>query len=75
VPLDGYLRYRQSFHRAPQALVHHVALRPDRDSVWICHRGAEVARYLRSYEPGTWSPPPRLRRGRFTPRRLSGASS
>ena len=62
VPLDGYLRYRQSFYRAPQGLVHQrVALRADRDSVWICHRGAEVARCLRSYEPGTWSPLPRLR--------------
>jgi transposase len=62
VPLDGYLRYRQSFYRAPEALVHQRAdLRADRDSVWICHRGAEVARYPRCYEPGTWSPPPRLR--------------
>jgi transposase len=62
VPLDGYLRYRQSFYRAPEALVHQRAcLRADRDSVWICHRGAEVARYPRSYEPGSWSPPPRLR--------------
>jgi transposase len=62
VPLDGYLRYRQSFYRAPEALVHQRAcLRADRDSVWICHRGAEVARYARCYEPGTWSPPPRLR--------------
>jgi transposase len=62
VPLDGYLRYRQSFYRAPEALVHQRAdLCADRDSVWICHRGAEVARYARSYEPGSWSPPPRLR--------------
>jgi transposase len=62
VPLDGYLRYRQSFYRAPEALVHQRAdLRADRDAVWICHRGAEVARYARSYEPGSWSPPPRLR--------------
>jgi transposase len=62
VPLDGYLRYRQSFYRAPEALVHQrVCLRADRDSVWICHRGAEVARYPRSYEPGSWLPPPRLR--------------
>ena len=57
VPLDGYLRYRQSFYRAPQALVHQrVELRADRDAVWICHRGSEVARYPRSYEPGFWSP-------------------
>lgn len=62
VPLDGYLRYRQSFYRAPEALVHQrVALRADRDQVWICHRGAEVARYPRCYEPGSWLPAPRLR--------------
>jgi transposase len=62
VPLDGYLRYRQSFYRAPEALVHQrVVLRADRDSVWITHRGAELARYPRSYEPGAWSPAPRLR--------------
>jgi len=62
VPLDGYLRYRQSFYRAPDALVHQrIVLRADRDSVWICHHGAELARYQRSYEPGSWSPPPRLR--------------
>jgi transposase len=62
VPLDGYLRYRQSFYRAPEALVHQRAcLRADRDSVWITHRCREVARYARSYEPGSWSPPPRLR--------------
>jgi transposase len=62
VPLDGYLRYRGSFYRAPEALVHQrVALRADRDRVWICHRGAEVASYPRSYEPGSWQPAPRLR--------------
>lgn len=62
VPLDGYLRFRQSFYRAPEALVHErVELRADRDTVWIAHRGEEVARYLRSYEPGTWLPEPRLR--------------
>jgi transposase len=62
VPLDGYLRYRGCFYRAPEALVHRrVTLRADRDWVWICHRGAEVARYPRSYEPGSWSPAPRLR--------------
>jgi len=44
VPLDGYLRYRSSFHRAPEALVHQrVTVRADRDSVWITHRDAEVA--------------------------------
>ncbi len=49
VPLDGYLRYRQSFYRAPEPLVHQrVALRADRDWVWIEHRGAEVGRYARS---------------------------
>jgi transposase len=62
VPLDGYLRYRGCFYRAPEALVHQrVALRADRDRVWICHRGVEVARYPRSYEPGSWQPAPRLR--------------
>jgi transposase len=62
VPLDGYLRYRQSFYRAPEALVHQRAcLRADRDAVWIEHRGQEVARYPRSYEPGSWLPAPRLR--------------
>jgi transposase len=62
VPLDGYLRYRQSFYRAPEQLVHQrVVLRADRDSVWICHRGQEIARYPRSYEPGEWQPAPRLR--------------
>jgi transposase len=62
VPLDGYLRYRQSFYRAPEALVHQrVELRADRDTVWIAHHGEEVARYLRSYEPGSWLPAPRLR--------------
>jgi transposase len=62
VPLDGYLRYRQSFYRAPEALVHQRAcLRADRDAVWIEHRGQEVARYPRSYEPGSWLPAPGLR--------------
>jgi transposase len=62
VPTDGYLRYRQSFYRAPEALVHErVELRADRDTVWISHHGEEVARYLRSYEPGSWRPAPRLR--------------
>jgi transposase len=62
VPLDGYLRYRQSFYRAPEALVHQRAyLRADRDSVWLEYRGTEVARYPRSYEPGSWLPAPRLR--------------
>jgi transposase len=62
VPTDGYLRFRQSFYRAPEALVHErVELRADRDTVWIVHRGEEVARYLRSYEPGSWLPAPRLR--------------
>jgi hypothetical protein len=35
-----------------------VELRFDRDQVWICHRGLEVARYERSYEQGVWLPPP-----------------
>jgi transposase len=62
VPTDGYLRFRQSFYRAPEALVHErVALRADRDTVWIVHRGEEVAHYLRSYEPGSWLPAPRMR--------------
>lgn len=62
VPLDGYLRYRQSFYRAPETLVHQRAcLRADRDSVWIEHRGQVVARYARCYEPGSWLPAPKLR--------------
>jgi IstB-like ATP binding protein/Mu transposase, C-terminal domain len=62
VLLDGYLRYRGSFYRTPEALVHQrVTLHDDRDCVWFCHRGQEVARYPRSYEPGSWSPAPRLR--------------
>jgi transposase len=63
VPLDGYLRHSRCFYRAPERLVHErVELRFDRDQVWLCHRGAEVARYERSYEDGVWLPPPRLRR-------------
>ncbi|MGH2844423.1 MAG: IS21 family transposase [Thermoleophilaceae bacterium] len=59
VPLDGYLRHRGCFYRAPERLVHErVELRFDRDQVWICHRGVEVARYERSYEEGVWLPPP-----------------
>ncbi len=62
VPLDGYLRYRGSFYRAPEALVHQrVVLHADRDQVWICHRGQVVTRYRRSYEPGGWHPAPRMR--------------
>jgi hypothetical protein len=62
VPLDGYLRHHRNFYRAPERLVHErVELRFDRDSVWICHRGAEVARYQRSYEQGLWLPPPIMR--------------
>jgi hypothetical protein len=46
----------------PERLVHErVELRFDRDQVWICQRGAEVARYPRSYEQGVWLPPPILR--------------
>jgi transposase len=59
VPIDGYLKHAGSFYRAPTALVHQrVALRFSRDEVWICHRGAEVARYPRSYRPGSWLPAP-----------------
>jgi transposase len=62
VPLDGYLRHGGCFYRAPQRLVHErVELRFDRDQVWICHRGVEVARYARSYEQGVWLPPPIMR--------------
>jgi transposase len=62
VPLDGYLRYRGAFYRAPEALVHQrVVLHADRDFVWIARGGEELARYLRSYEPGSWHPAPRLR--------------
>jgi hypothetical protein len=62
VPIDGYLKQAGSFYRAPLELVHQrVSLRFNRDEVWICHRGTEVARYARSYEPGTWHPAPVMR--------------
>jgi hypothetical protein len=62
VPIDGYLRHGRCFYRAPERLVHErVELCFDRDQVWICHRGLEVARYLRSYEQGVWLPPPLMR--------------
>jgi transposase len=62
VPIDGYLRHSRCFYRAPERLVHkRVELRFDRDQVWICHRGVEVARYPRSYEQGVWLPPPIMR--------------
>ena len=62
VPIDGYLKHGRSFYRAPVRLVHErVELRFDRDEVWIVHRGAEVARYERSYEQGVWLPPPIMR--------------
>jgi len=62
VPTDGYLKHAGSFYRAPEALVHQrVELRWDRDAVWIEHRGQTVARYARSYLPGRWQPPPRMR--------------
>ncbi len=62
VPLDCYLKHGRSFYRAPERLVHErVELRFDRDELWISHRGAEVARYERSYEQGIWLPPPIMR--------------
>ena len=62
VPIDGYLRHGGCFYRAPERLVHErVELGFDRDQVWILHRGAEVARYPRSYEQGIWLPPPIMR--------------
>jgi transposase len=62
VPLDGYLRHAGCFYRAPERLVHErVELRFDRDQVWVCHHGDEVARYRRSYEQGLWLPPPIMR--------------
>jgi transposase len=62
VPLDGYLPFRGSHYRAPTQLVHQrVDLHADRDSVWISHRGSEVARYERSYRPGVWLPEPVVR--------------
>jgi len=62
VPIDGYLRHGGCFYRAPQRLVHErVDVGFDRDQVWIVHRGAEVARYPRSYEQGVWLPPPIMR--------------
>jgi hypothetical protein len=35
-----------------------VVLRFSRDEVWITHKGAEVARHPRSWQPGVWIPPP-----------------
>jgi transposase len=68
VPLDGYLRHARCFYQAPQRLVHErVELRFDREQVWICHRGDEVARYPRSYEQGLWLPPPVMRPEPTTP--------
>jgi transposase len=62
VPLDGYLRHQHCFYRVPERLVHErVELRFDRDQVWVCHRGREVARYERSYQQGIWLPPPIMR--------------
>jgi transposase len=62
VPIDGYLRHGGSFYRAPPALVHQrVSLHFSRDEVWIRNRGQEVARYPRSYAPGTWLPAPVMR--------------
>ena len=62
VPLDGYLRHGRNFYRVPERLVHErVELRFDRDFVWMTQRGAEVARYPRSYEQGVWIPAPRMR--------------
>jgi transposase len=62
VPIDGYLKLAGSFYRAPTELVHQrVELRFSRDEVWIVSRGAEVARYPRSYAPGTWLPAPVMR--------------
>jgi hypothetical protein len=62
VPIDGYLRRGGCFYRAPERLVHErVELCFDRDQVWICHHGQEVARYRRSYEQGVWLPPPIMR--------------
>ena len=46
VPLDGYLRYRQSFYRTPAALVHQrVTLGADRDATGFttrAHRARNV---------------------------------
>jgi hypothetical protein len=62
VPTDGYLKHAGSFYRAPPSLVQQrVELRWDRDHVWIEHRGQTVARFPRSYSPGRWQPPPRMR--------------
>ena len=62
MPLDGYLKHRGSFYRAPEALVHQrVELRFDRDRVWVEHQGRTVASYERGYEQGIWLPAPRMR--------------
>jgi transposase len=68
VPVDGYLRHGGCFYRVPERLVHQrVELHFDRDQVWICHRGVEVARYPRSYQQGVWLPPPIMRAEPPTP--------
>ena len=62
VPLDGYLKLRANFYRAPEALVHRrVELRFNRDRVWITHQGETVATYSRSYGSGIWQPAPLMR--------------
>lgn len=62
VPIDAYLKLGGCFYRAPIGLVHQrVELRFDRDQVWMLDRGAEVARYPRSYQQGVWLPPPVMR--------------
>ena len=38
-----------------------VELSASREQIWISHRGVEVARYVRSYEPGSWQPPAKMR--------------
>jgi len=76
VSLDGYLRHAGSFYRAPESLVQQrVELRFDRDEVWIEHRGATVARYPRSYQPGRWQPHRECAPSRRRPRRSSRSPS
>jgi hypothetical protein len=58
----GICASRAGCYRAPETLIHQrVELNAGREEVWISHRGVEVARYPRSYEPGSLQPPARMR--------------
>jgi transposase len=61
VPPDGYVRHAACFYLAPQSVInHYVDLHVSRDEVRMTRRGRRVASYLRTYRPGTSSPPREL---------------